>query len=362
MKPPLAVDVVVTNHNYARFLSQAIESALAQTHPAVSVVVVDDGSTDASREVLRRYEDRVEVVLQEQRGQAAALNAGLERCRGDVLLVLDADDVLRPHAAERVAAAFAVRPQLSKVQFPMAIVDAEGEPTGGVKPGGHLRAPVGDQRRAELTHPFDLAWLPGGGTGFRTEAVRRILPIPAADYPRSGADWYLVHLTALLGEAALLDEVCASYRVHGGNAYELARDRIDLDHVREAVLFAGATTRSLERLAGELGLAHPRPILSCADLANRLVSLKLDPARHPLAGDRPPALWRDALRATHRRFDVSLPMKAMLVAWFTLEALAPRPLARPLAEFFLFPGRRASFNRLLGRWQRQQGADGAGKG
>jgi glycosyltransferase involved in cell wall biosynthesis len=349
---PPAVDVVVTNHNYARFLPQAIESACGQTHPDVHVVVVDDGSSDDSREVLRRYEDRVEVVLKEQGGQASALNAGLERCRGDVLLVLDADDILRPQAAEQVAAVFAAQPQLSKVQFPMAIVDADGNPTGAVKPGGHLRAPVGDQRRAELAFPFDLPWLPGGGTGFRTEAVRRILPIPAEDYPRSGADWYLVHLTALLGEAALLDEVCAEYRVHGGNAYELERDEIDLGHVRESIVFAAATTRSLEALADELGLERPRRILSYADLASRLVSLKLEPQRHPVAGDRPRALLADAIRAVRRRFDVSLPMKALLVGWFALEAVAPRRLARPFAELFLFPGKRAGFNRLLGRWQR----------
>ncbi|HET8955206.1 MAG TPA: glycosyltransferase family A protein [Solirubrobacterales bacterium] len=347
-----SIDIVVTNHNYGRFLPEAIESACAQTHPAVSVVVVDDGSSDDSREVLRRYEDRVEVVLKEQGGQASALNAGIERCRGEVLLVLDADDVLRPHAAERVAAAFAARPELSKVQFPMAIVDVDGNPTGAVKPGGHLQAPVGDQRRAELAFPFDLPWLPGGGTGFRTEAVRRILPIPAADYPRSGADWYLVHLTALLGEAALLDEVCASYRVHGGNAYELEADEIDLDHVREAILFAAATTGSLEALADELGLERPGRILSYADLANRLVSLRLEPARHPLAGDRRGALMADALRAVRRRFDVSAPMKALLAAWFALEAVAPRRLARPLAELFLFPGKRTGANRVLGRWQR----------
>jgi glycosyltransferase involved in cell wall biosynthesis len=348
----LPVDIVITNHNYARFLGEAIESACAQTHPEVRVIVVDDGSTDGSRELLRAFEDRVEVVLKEQGGQASALNAGLERCRGEVLLVLDADDRLRPQAAERVAAAFAADPELSKVQFPMAIVDAEGRPTGAVKPGGHLRAPTGDQRRAELTFPFDLPWLPGGGTGFRTEAVRRILPIPAADYPRSGADWYLVHLAALLGEAALLEEVCAEYRVHGGNAYELEGDEIDLDHVREAVVFAGVTTRSLEVLADELGLEHPRPILSCADLANRLVSVKFDRERHPIAFDRPLGLLRDAIRASRRRFDVSWPMKAVLVTWFALEALAPRRLAKPLAELFLFPGRRTGINRLLGRLQR----------
>ena len=47
-------------------------------------------------------------------------------------------------------------------------------------------------------------------------------------------------------------------------------------------------------------------------------------------------------------------MKAMLVAWFALEAVAPRPLARPLADLFLFPGRRRAFNRLLGRLQRRR--------
>jgi Glycosyl transferase family 2 len=346
------VDVVITNHNYARFLPEAIESACAQTHPHVHVVVVDDGSSDGSRQVLEGFADRVEVVVKERGGQASALNTGLERCRGEVLLVLDADDRLRPQAAERVAQAFAADPSLSKVQFPMAIIDVDGRPTGAVKPGGHLQAPTGDQRRAELAFPFDLPWLPGGGTGFRTEAVRRILPIPAADYPRSGADWYLVHLTALLGEAELLEEVCAEYRVHGGNAYELDRDEIDLGHVREAIVFAGATTRSLEALAGELGLEHRRPILSFADLANRLVSLKLEPERHPAPGDRAAPLFVKALRACHRRFDVSWPMKALLVAWFALTTAAPRRLARPLAELFLFPGRRTRANGLLGRLQR----------
>ncbi|HEX5592924.1 MAG TPA: glycosyltransferase family 2 protein [Solirubrobacterales bacterium] len=350
--PSIDVDVVITNHNYARFLPEAVESACAQTHPNVRVVVVDDGSTDGSREVLEGFADRVEVVLQEQGGQASALNAGLERCRGEVLLVLDADDRLRPQAAERVARAFAADPGLSKVQFPMAIVDADGRPTGALKPGGHLRAPTGDQRRAELSFPFDLPWLPGGGTAFRTEAVRRILPIPTADYPRSGADWYLVHLTALLGEAAFLDDVCAEYRVHGGNAYELERDEIDLDHVRESIVFAGGTTRSLEALAGELGLKAPRPILSCADLANRLVSLKLEPERHPVPSDQPLGLLAKAVRATRRRFDVSWPMKVLLVAWFALEALAPRRLAQPLAELFLFPAKRTRANSLLGRFQR----------
>jgi glycosyltransferase involved in cell wall biosynthesis len=354
--PP--VDVVVTNHDYGRFLADALESACAQTHP-VNVIAVDDGSSDDSREILRRFEGRVDVVLKERGGQASALNAGLERCRGEVLLLLDADDVLRPRAAERVAAAFAAAPEASKAQFPMEVIDAAGHPTGATKPGGHLRAPVGDQRRAELAFPFDLPWLPGGGTGFRTEAVRRILPIPEGDYPRHGADWYLVHLTALLGEAELLEEICAEYRVHGSNGYEQDRHRLDLGHVRDSIRFAAATTRSLEALADEIGLERPRRILSFADLANRLISIKLDPDGHPIAGDRVLGLLADAGRATARRFDVSGAMKALMMAWFAAEAATPRRLGRPLAELFLFPSRRTAANRVFERMQRRRRAPSA---
>lgn len=356
--PPLTVDVVIPNHNYGRFLAAAIESACDQTHPAVNVIVVDDGSTDDSRDVLRGFEDRIEVVLQERGGQASALNAGIARCKGDALVVLDADDLLRPRAAELVAAAFAADEELAKAQFRMEVVDASGQPTGATKPGGHLRAPVGDLRRAELTFPFDLPWLPGGGTAFRLEAVRRILPIPSADYPRCGADWYLIHLTALLGTATMIDEVCASYRVHGDNGYELERKDLDLGHVRDSIVFAAATTRSLEALGDRLGLECRRPILSCADLANRLVSLRLDPGRHPMPGDRRGRLVADAMRAIGRRTDVGWSMKVILAAWFAVEAAAPRRLARPLAELFLFPERRSRLNGPLAKLQRRARRDG----
>jgi hypothetical protein len=210
-------------------------------------------------------------------------------------------------------------------------------------------------RRAELAFPFDLAWLPGGGTAFRTESIRQLLPIPEADYPFFGADWYLVHLAALLGPAAALEEVCAEYRVHGANGYELDEQRLDLRHIRDAIIYADATSRSLCREADLLGLQRPKAILSLSDLANRLISLKLEPQRHPVAPDTKADLVFASLRAARRRFDVSPPMKALFLTWFLGEALAPRPLANRLAELFLFPERRRAFNRLLGRLQRSEG-------
>jgi hypothetical protein len=354
----LVVDIVINNHNYGAFLEDAIESACGQTYERVNVLAVDDGSTDDSRQILARYGDRIGLVLQENGGQASALNAGMERCKGDVVIFLDADDVLRPEAAALVVAAFAADEDVSKVQLRMETIDAQGRPTGELKPAAHLPLPSGDVREAELAYPYDLVWMATSANAFRREALRRILPIPVQEYPVTGADWYLVHLTTLLGRVVSLDEIGAGYRVHGANSYELEQGRLDLDHLRQAIGFAASTSRELLRLAGELGMARPERILSLADLANRMASLKLEPARHPIAADRPLGLVADAVGAARRREGVSLAMKAIFIAWFAAMAAAPRGLAGRLAELFMFPERRRSLNGLLGRLQRSGSAAG----
>jgi len=101
----LRASIVITNYNYGRFLARCIDSALAQSYPDTEVVVVDDASLD-SREIIQSYGKRVVPVLEERnRGQGAAFNSGFRACQGDVVLFLDADDWLYPHAVARVVAA-----------------------------------------------------------------------------------------------------------------------------------------------------------------------------------------------------------------------------------------------------------------
>jgi glycosyltransferase involved in cell wall biosynthesis len=348
------VDVIVNNWNYGRFLRHSIDSALEQTHPGVSVIAVDDGSTDHSRTVLAAYGDRILSVCKENGGQASALNAGFGRSTGDVVIFLDADDMLAPEAAELAARAFDADPGLVKVQCRMEVVDAAGRRTGLVKPARHVPLPQGDCRRKELTSPFDLAWSPNGASAFSAEALRRILPMPEDEFARC-ADWYVVHLSALLGLVASVDVVGAFYRVHGRNLHEPQGTDLDLRNVRQAVLYAAATTAALERTAGALELELPYGrILSVADLSNRLVSLKLAPQLHPLDTDRAVRLALDGVRAASRRFDVSWPLRLVYACWFLAMTAAPRPLARRLAELLLFPQRRRDLNRLLGRLHRTE--------
>jgi glycosyltransferase involved in cell wall biosynthesis len=354
LRPPrsaddIDVDIVVDNFNYGRFVGEAVESALAQTHAHVNVIVVDDGSTDGSRRILRRYADRVELVFKQNGGQASALNAGLARCRGDVVVFLDADDMLHPAAVSRVAEVFAARPDTVHVPYRLQVVDALGRANGAVKPPLDVQFPRGDIAAAQLTFPFDIVSVGTSGNAFSVAALRRVAPIPEDEFAEC-ADWYLVHVVPLLGRVTPIDEILGNYRIHGGNAYEPQGIALELEHVRQTVRYAAVTAQALERVAGELGLIPPfGPALSMSDVANRLISLRLDRDAHPRPDDTTPRLLRDGLRVARRRWDSSWWMKAVYVVWFLLAALAPRPVLKRLALVFLFRERRRFANRLYRR-------------
>ena len=95
------VSIVVPAYNHVRFLEQAIESVLAQSHPAVELIVLDDGSTDGTREVLAKYGQRLRWETQANMGQAATLNKGWGMASGELLGYLSADDYLLPDAVKR---------------------------------------------------------------------------------------------------------------------------------------------------------------------------------------------------------------------------------------------------------------------
>ncbi len=122
------VSIVIPNYNHGDYLSQAIESALAQTYPQVEVIVVDDGSTDHSAQVLARYADRVRCIHQENAGLSAARNTGLDLARGDYVALLDADDMLEPDYLQTLVPILEKDPGLGGVYCGYRFVDQHGRP------------------------------------------------------------------------------------------------------------------------------------------------------------------------------------------------------------------------------------------
>jgi glycosyltransferase involved in cell wall biosynthesis len=349
----MLVSIIIDNYNYDRFVGAAIDSALNQSYHPVEVIVVDDGSTDRSCELINRYGNQITPILKSNGGQASALNAGFAHSHGDLVIFLDADDVLLPQAAQRVVDALRSQPESAKIQYRMEVMSANGTRTGVIKPPLHIPLPAGDLKKEEMLFPFDLPWLPTSGNAFTTLALRDIFPIPEDAYGQVGADWYLAHLTPLFGPVISLSEVCAFYRVHKSNHYELSEPLLNLAHIRQTIIYCDITRNHLLKYADRLSLPdRPAEILSVSYLANRITSQKLDPDRHPVAGDTPGRLFRLALASISRRSDIAWLMKIMLGLWFACMVIAPRSLAHKLAEVFFFPERRTQINDWLGALHR----------
>ena len=108
----MTISCILPVHNGHRFLAEALDSVLEQSHPDLEILVVDDGSTDGTRDVLSRYRDRVQVMYQDHSGCAAARNRGLEAAQGELIAFQDADDLWMPRKLERQEARFRARPEL----------------------------------------------------------------------------------------------------------------------------------------------------------------------------------------------------------------------------------------------------------
>lgn len=209
------ISIIVNNYNYGRYVGEAIDSALAQTYRNIEVVVVDDGSTDQSRDVIAGYGSRVVGVLKSNAGQGSAFNAGFAASRGDIVIFLDSDDALLPGAAATVAPLFARHPHLVKVQWPLWMTDAGGRRTGGIFPEGAL--PEGDFREVLMRDgPTQHLSAPTSGNAWRRRFLSDVLPMPEPVF-RTAADTYLFELAPFWGSISSLREPHAMYRQHGSN-------------------------------------------------------------------------------------------------------------------------------------------------
>ena len=113
---PASISVVVTCYNSARFVADALKSILEQTRPPIEILVIDDGSTDDTAQVVASFDDpRIRYVHQENAGVSAARNRGIELARGDLIGFLDADDIWRPKMLEVEGALLDAAPDVALV-------------------------------------------------------------------------------------------------------------------------------------------------------------------------------------------------------------------------------------------------------
>lgn len=246
----ITVSVIVTNYNYEAYLGECIESALAQDYPELEVIVIDDGSTDRSAEIIDRYGDDVIAIFQPNGGQASAFNNGFARSTGGVVIFLDADDLLDPTAAS-TAVELLVDPEVVKVHYPLREIDGGGFRTGRLVPGRGAELPYGDFRaQTRAQGPATMRYPPTTGNAWARSFLERVLPMDEGVF-RIGADTLLFELAPFVGTMARITAPQGSYRSHGSNRWRRMPFHDQLDH---ELRFYRECVRVAERLcASEAG-------------------------------------------------------------------------------------------------------------
>lgn len=318
------VSVVVISYNYADYVARAIDSVLAQDDPPEEILVVDDGSTDASAEVIRGYGDRVRAVFKDNGGNASVVNAVVPLTRGDLVLFLDADDALAPEAVGRVRAAW--RPGVAKVQFRLTLVDADGH-RHGVDPPAHVPLPDGDVL-ADLTAYGRYITPVTSGNAFSRTALDKILPIPEDEF-RNTNDGYLNPMMAFCGPVVSIDAELGAYRMHGRNLWAFS-GAVTLPRLHDRLRHDLARQRHLLAAARASGRPLPRQVMlrSAEHVLVRAGSLRWDRSAHPVPGDRRGLLLVAGARAVPRDPELSPARKLFTLAALLAQVAAPRPLAR----------------------------------
>jgi len=204
------VSVIIPNYNYARYVGGAIESVLTQAYTNIEIIVVDDGSTDASKDVLFNYGDSIKVISQQNRGVSAARNNGAAASSGEFVAFLDADDEWLPEKIEKQVARFRDDPSLGLVHVGVDEIDETGNSLRH-----RLEGASGDATRELLM--LGCKGVLGGGSG---------LMVPRAVFDEIGgfdtrlstsADWDFFFQVASRYTIAFVPEVLLRYRIHNTN-------------------------------------------------------------------------------------------------------------------------------------------------
>ena len=259
-KPNPLVSVIMGNYNYGGFIGEAIESVLNQTYSNFELIVVDDGSTDNSREIIESYQGKLTAIFQQNGGQGAAFNAGFAVSKGEIICFLDSDDYYYKEKLAKVVAAFNKNPDWVQISHGRTSVKADGTIIG--------RDPTffnqGDVTNLLLKWGR-YAWAVTSALAYRRSVLEKVLPFPKR--PRGG-DTYLTATVPFYGKIGYIKEPLMFYRHHGNNMNAGSSNLQHLIQQRED------TAKCINIAASKLGLRESFDISRDADYRSLIVMEK----------------------------------------------------------------------------------------
>lgn len=238
------VSVVISSYNYGHYIEETIQSVLSQTHPALEIIVIDDGSTDNSAEVIESFGDRVKFVRQQNQGVCVARNKGAAMATGDILSFLDSDDIWLPRKLEKQVAAFLADEEVGIVSCGIRHFDTEGKTIAEYVSGRSgwcdkdillYREPVLNSTASVIAVRRDIFQRVGG-----FDEQRELF---------AAEDRELCYRVAKASKLAFIPEILVDYRIHGKNGHLniLRMERALIKAYEKIFSKADDETRKLER-------------------------------------------------------------------------------------------------------------------
>ncbi len=206
------VSIITAAYNHARFIRQAIESAQGQTYRDFEHVVVDDGSSDGTAEVLRSFGDRISYIRQDNCGAHAALNRAIRESSGELIALLDSDDAWLPNKLERQVEAFERHPGAGLVYSQASLIDDTGRISNNSAPIGK---PLTDPLHS-LSDLLNENHIPTLTAIFKRECIDEVGYFDESF--KAMADWDLWLRISARWPIIFVPEPLALYRVHDNNA------------------------------------------------------------------------------------------------------------------------------------------------
>jgi glycosyltransferase involved in cell wall biosynthesis len=276
------VSILIDTFNHERFIEEAVVSVLGQDFAAseMEILAVDDGSTDRTPEILRKFAPRVRVLTKKNGGQASAFNAGIPECRGEIVAFLDGDDWWAREKLSRVMAAMAEDPAVGIVGHGITVVHRDGREQ-------HEILREGFRFQANNAEGARLFRVRRSFMGTSRMTIRRSLLAEIGHVPDAiaiEADEYLFTMAALLRPARILPEPLTYYRLHDANLYQMS----EMDRTR-----AKRKQAVIAALADALGAELARREVSqpAREILTRAVRNEADQLRLILGNGRP---WETA--------------------------------------------------------------------
>jgi hypothetical protein len=245
------VSVLIDTYNHERFVEEAIQSVLSQDFPASEreILVVDDGSTDRTPEILAKFASQIRILRKANGGQASAFNHGIPECRGELIAFLDADDWWAPEKLTRVTSAMAAEPEVGFVGHGIITLFPDGtRRSDALRDGFYFQA--NDLAGAQLFRRRG-AFMGTSRMTVRKTLAQRILPIPSEIQIQ--ADEYIYTLASVLMPVRILPDLLTFYRVHDNNAFHMVNPNPErLRHKQESL---ATLAKTLSQRLAQLGVA-----------------------------------------------------------------------------------------------------------